>query len=466
MEAMQRKSNKRTASSDESETSANQHQETDDTSKAKARKPSMSTQKGMIAVIFLSTAALGRNVWKIGAAKPKTWWILLSFVASPVGLAVSVALSSKVKPHQRMIALAALSAVLGNVFPKFISVFLVCSGMVWFGLSTRTAPPAKQNGGSNNRGQSLTAMAAIAMTLSLLMENFFIWVVSATYYPSHQGYPEPLQDNGRLLQTFLLQNLMGLNRRDVVQIRGLMNVQWVLVSAAFMAFIVAELQWLKKRTFSGLALRALATFATVRAIRTISFLLTVLPSQNPNCYRQHFPLPPNDWISWLMVGMHPQTHGGCNDLIISGHACVTSTMACLAISAAGNMRFSIALWSLLVLDFCIEVYEGFHYSVDMWMGGLITFLLWRSFSWLEDEAASDNRELLPMSSVTTQELVHFSIPAFITYVVVVVLPEAACNYVIVGYVLFSAGYIERKGFSHFVQHALLCLSFMALAMYL
>lgn len=464
MEVVQRKSKKRP--DPEMETAANEHLDTDDTNKAKARNPTIRNQQWLIAVILLSTAALGRNVWKIGAAKPKTWWILLSFVASPVGLAVSVALSNKVKPHQRMIAFAALSAVLGNVFPKFISVFFVCSGMVWFGLSTRAAPPAKQNSINNNRGQILTAMTAIAMTLSLLMENFFIWVVSATYYPSHQGYPEPLQDNGRLIQTFFLENLMGLNRRDVVQIRGLMNVQWILVAAAFMAFIVAELQWLKKRTFSGLALRALATFATVRVIRTISFLLTVLPSQNPNCYRQHFPLPPNDWISWLMIGMQPQTHGGCNDLIISGHACVTSTMACLAISAAGNTRFSIALWSLLVLDFCIEVYEGFHYSVDMWMGGLITSLLWRSFNWLEDEAGSDNRELLPLSSVTTQEFVLYSIPAFISYVVVVVLPEVACNYVIVGYILFSVGYIARKGFGHFVQHALLCLAFMALAMYL
>jgi PAP2 superfamily C-terminal len=433
--------------------------------KRKAKQPSLNLEKGLLLLAVLAATALGYNMWKKFANKPVNWWLLLSFITIPVVSVTSIALSMKAASHERLIALAVIGAIFGNLFPKFISVFLVCSGMVLFALSTRPAHSIQHKRG-NFRGQTLTVIAAVATSLSLLVENFFIWVVSATYVPSHKGSPQPLQDNGRLLLNFLTEGVMNLKRRDVVEIRGLMNVQWALVAAAFMAFVVAELQLLKKRTLLGLGLRALATFATVRMIRTISFLLTVLPSQNPRCYTQHFPMPPEDWISWFMVGMLPQTHGGCNDLIISGHACVTSSLACLATSAANNKCFTIALWSLLIIDFCIEVYEGFHYSVDMWMGGLITFLLWKSFAPLEDEIVSDNREYLSLSSVTKEEFVLFLIPAFMAYVVIVVLPEEICNYFALGYIFFSAVYIFRKGFSHFIQHVLLCLLFLALAIYL
>lgn len=466
MDDMIRKSKKRADNSAEiAAIVAHESLDKGDPSKTKARRPDLNAQKGIIVVTVLAATVFGHLIWKKCAGKPANWWLLLAVVLIPIVLAVSVAASSQTAPHQRLIALAAVSAIFGNLFPKFISVLFVCSGIVWFSLSTRPAQCNKLNKGFY-RGQTLTAIAAIAMTISLLLENFCIWVVSATYYPSHKGFPEPLQDNGRLVQNYLLESIMNLNRRDVVQIRALINVQWALVAAAFMSFIVSELQLLKNRTLSGLALRALTTFGTVRMIRTISFLMTVLPSQNPRCYLQHFPLPPEDWVSWILVGMHPQTHGGCNDLIISGHACVTSTLACLATSAAGNTRFSIALWALLIVDFSIEVYEGFHYSVDMWMGGLITSLLWRSFATLEDEAVSGHRELLPLSSATKEEWVLFALPAFIVYIVVVALPEVTYNYFVIGFVIFSGGYVIHKGFSHFIQHVLLCLLFMALAAFL
>ena len=436
-----------------------------ESSKGKAKQPSRIPEKGLLISAVIAATTLGYNIWKKFAEKPINWWLLLAFVSIPVGSITSSALSIKAASHERLIALAVVGAIFGNCFPKFITVFSVCSGMVLFALSTRPDHSIQQRRG-NFRGQTFTVIAAVATSLSLLVENFCIWVVSATYVPSHKGSPDPLQDNGQLLLNYLIEGVMKLKRRDIVEIRGLMNVQWALVAAAFMAFVAAELQLLKKRTLLGLGLRALATFATVRMIRTISFLLTVLPSQNPRCYPQHFPMPPDDWISWFMVGMLPQTHGGCNDLIISGHACVTSALACLATSAANNRHFTIALWTLLIIDFCIEVYEGFHYSVDMWMGGLITFLLWQSFAPLEDEIVSDNREHLSLSSVTKEEFLLYLIPAFFAYVVIVVLPEAICNYFALGYIFFSAGYIFQKGFSHFIQHVLLCLLFLALAIYL
>jgi hypothetical protein len=69
--------------------------------------------------------------------------------------------------------------------------------------------------------------------------------------------------------------------------------------------------------------------ATAVRVCTVGFLLTVLPSQNKACYQQHF-LSTTWWYDWLAVGgfRTGESTARCNDLIISGHATVTATMAC------------------------------------------------------------------------------------------------------------------------------------------
>lgn len=67
-----------------------------------------------------------------------------------------------------------------------------------------------------------------------------------------------------------------------------------------------------------MASRALLMHAIVRVFRVVCFLAVVLP--NPRgwqCYRQRFPKPPDDWWSYMAVGVSAMKgSGGCNDLII------------------------------------------------------------------------------------------------------------------------------------------------------
>ena len=95
-----------------------------------------------------------------------------------------------------------------------------------------------------------------------------------------------------------------------------------------------------------------------------------------------------------MVGMTPQSHGGCNDLIVSGHATVTATMACVSVSLANDSLFTVAVAWLLGMDYLVEVYEGFHYSVDMWMGAVLCSLLWRVWKPIEDNNTDRNAATL------------------------------------------------------------------------
>jgi hypothetical protein len=53
-------------------------------------------------------------------------------------------------------------------------------------------------------------------------------------------------------------------------------------------------------------------------------------------------LPPTEWSDWILEGMKPQVNGGCS-LIISGHATVTSTLACVVASIVGKPLFVTAL---------------------------------------------------------------------------------------------------------------------------
>ena len=98
--------------------------------------------------------------------------------------------------------------------------------------------------------------AALSLVLVLLTDNFFVWTVAATYYPSHNGRPEPLQDNGRIVQQYWLEQVLHLSRRDVQQLRATVNIEWALVAGLMAAFIVCELQWVRNRSLYTLATRA------------------------------------------------------------------------------------------------------------------------------------------------------------------------------------------------------------------
>jgi hypothetical protein len=272
-------------------------------------------------------------------------------------------------------------------------------------------------------------------------------------------------------------------KRPLQKIRDTLNVQYALVSALGASFVCLELQLGGKKTshrsLAGVALHALMTLASARLIRYISFVLTVLPSQVPNCYRHHFPPPPDNWKDWILVGMLPSSRGGCNDLILSGHATVTSTIACAATSVSSNTSFSVAVWTLVALDYSIEAYQGLHYSVDMFLGGIVTCLLWHLTAPLENEGevelwqkekqrkerGGENISRAPPPLDTTVVTIYAA-PAVLAFLILAVFPEACVNYFAIIYSLVAAGIFRKHGFTNFLQHELLCMLVFTLGVYL
>ena len=266
-------------------------------------------------------------------------------------------------------------------------------------------------------------------------------------------------------------------KRPLQSIRDILNVQYALVAALGSSFVCLELQLGGKKTshrsLAGLALHALITLASARLIRTISFVLTVLPSQVPNCYRRHFPPPPDNWKDWILVGMLPSSRGGCNDLILSGHATVTSTIACASTSVSSNMSFSVAVWTLIALDYSIEAYQGLHYSVDMFLGGIVTCLLWHLTSPLENEGEleqmqkKEQREKSPPPPPLDATVVAmYASPAILAFLILAVFPEASVNYFAILYSVVAAVIFKKHGFTNFLQHELLCLLTFTIGVYL
>ena len=262
--------------------------------------------------------------------------------------------------------------------------------------------------GSGVSFKNRAVLSAFSVIAVLMAENFMIWVVSATFESSHsEPYPDPLQDNLQIIFDKTIE-LAQLNHTALVVLRNSFDAQWALISAALVGILGAcelKLGRAANRNMWLLSMRALLTFSCVRIVRTVSFLLTVLPSQKRDCYQARFPYPvPQNWSDWILTGMKPAHKGGCNDLIVSGHATVMSVVACICTSVADNTMFSLAAWSLLAFDCVMEVYEGFHYSVDMWLGVVLTCLIFHSFAVLEkegDETAHKQVRTMPSNYLLT-----------------------------------------------------------------
>mmetsp|Transcript_19289 Transcript_19289/g.27903 ORF Transcript_19289/g.27903 Transcript_19289/m.27903 type:complete len:502 (+) Transcript_19289:188-1693(+) len=321
-------------------------------------------------------------------------------------------------------------------------------------------------------GKVRTILAGFFVTIALLTENFLVWVVSATYVPSHNDTPTPLQDNGRLVLQSLA-SLASFTKADLQSIRDALNVPWSLVSALATSLLCVELHMgddrSKKRSLWGVVLRALMTLAFARMIRGISFSLTVLPSQIPFCYDNKFPNPPPDnWSEWIWVGLNPATNGGCNDLIVSGHATITSLFACICTSVSGNTLFGICVWVLLSVDFLVEMYQGLHYSVDMFLGGVITSLLWKSFAHLEKDAhIGKNTKFVSLEHISVSDGIWYGVPTYVAFGVLTFGSSFMANGFIYLYLVCSVGVVVKNGgYSHYVQHLLLCLLYVALGVYL
>jgi hypothetical protein len=413
------------------------------------------------------------------------WWTTLVLLVMPVLMALYVAVRGK-HANENLVAGAFVVSIASNQLPRWITALIAALVVAAFSLATRPAPDtasvikkdasssssSSSPADSDGRGMQLKTKAVLSclfMIGVLLHENFQVWVVSATYPASHEPpYPEALQDNGRILVRKLAE-MASLQRRDVQALRDAFNVQWALVSAAIAGGLVGcelKLGRASHRSMLAVGMRALLTLGIARFVRTVSFLLTVLPSQRPSCYRSHYPYPvPDTWSEWIMVGLKPAARGGCNDLIISGHATVTSVLACVGVSVADNALFSIAVWSLLAVDYLFEVHLGYHYSVDMWMGAVLTSLIFRSLASVEPRVVrGEENNYLPMSSNSMRDVILYVAPALLAFVIVTASREAIANLWIVIYVLTAVAQI--KGDAHFSRHIFVCTLYIALIVYL
>ena len=410
-----------------------------------------------------------------------------------------------------LIAISFMMSIVCNQFPKWLSALVACTALFLFGLASRQQALQSAAYCSKSKLTNIVvacddcsnpvqriwnrlgvkeraALAAIILAVVMLTENFAIWVVSATYQPGMVGSSKPLQDNGRMVLERLAMKVFNVKapwmaRRSLQKLRDGLNVQWALVTSFGTSLVCLEMRLgetahLQQRTLAGLTLHALMTLALARLIRTISFSLTVLPSQMNNCYASHFPPPPEKWSEWLMVGFLPNSRGGCNDLILSGHATITSTITCAFTSAASNTPFSIAVWTLVALDYSIEAYQGLHYSVDMWLGCIVTCLLWqltKPFEFGAGNVPLGNADEIIMSSMPIDfkrftldmKIVGtYALPAMVAFVALTVVPEAYVNYILVGYSVWAGIIFSRCGFTNFLQHVLLCEVCLGLGAYL
>jgi len=444
---------------------------------------------GLVALETVAQILVLRKA-KIGSASHLMAVTISTFVSTlpmiftlAVGLGVS-GNSKKDLPHQRYIPLAVASTIFASQLPIYLSYGMASAGIAIFGLSSRpieedTATKRKEKEPQSKRwvisGQLKAVIAVFVLVGVLLTENFFIWVVSATYKKS-QDYttlPSPLQDNGQITLRYIFYNLLKLNKQGVVTLRNMINVEAILVSGLGLSLVALEVQGASmRRNLWSVAMRGVLTLAAARSIRTICFLVTVVPSQNPRCYFSHFPKPPDDWYSWLKVGLIPQVDGGCNDLIISGHATVTSAIACLVTSVVGKPLFTTAIWMFVTMDYFVEIYEGFHYSVDMLLGLIIVNFLWSVLSSLEDAGKDDQavvaqRKFHNLQDSTSSDIVGYALPALWAWIQLVgIIPHSYGNYSCVFYTVMVIFQISRYGFQQYSQHCLFCLLFMALGLFL
>ena len=478
-----------------------------------------STKMSIVVITIIFVA----NVLDLSAAtQSKLLQIATGYlsIAKPLLSTLALCISNKqsIAWHERIIATGFLMSIICNQFPKWLSSFVAASAVFAFGLASRQLAPIQQSRGiktsskfsedampkspTNFSGDNSNAflkfwsrlnikeraaIGTLAVVVSLLTENFLIWVVSATYKPGITGFPTPLQDNGRIVLEALAKKLWNVDqswmaKRPLQKIRDTLNVQYALVSALGASFVCLELKLggkkTSKRSLPGVALHALMTLASARLIRYISFVLTVLPSQVPNCYRRHFPPPPDNWKDWILVGMLPNSRGGCNDLILSGHATVTATIACAATSVSSNTQFSVAVWTLVALDYSIEAYQGLHYSVDMFLGGIVTCLLWHLTAPLENEGEMEQlqkekqakegvgADLARATPLDISVIAMYAAPAFLAFLILAVFPEAFVNYFAIAYSLTAGLLFKKNGFTNFLQHELLCLLMFTIGVYL
>jgi len=221
----------------------------------------------------------------------------------------------------------------------------------------------------------------IVLLLELLVENFLCWVVSAL--DKNKYNYAPLQDLGEELLVWLCKASPAANF-FLREFKGWSIHHFMLTVVVVAAGVVFPDKKLTKKRLSGFAMAAqvAATVALSRAIRTASFISTILPNPRFHCYYRKFPPVPDNWLDFVRVGFsRMRGNGGCNDLIFSGHGGIYTVAVYMFHTYYGG-RASFLVWTAFVHVMCMEVLDKTHYTVDMVLAWIVTALTWHRLDWL------------------------------------------------------------------------------------
>ncbi|CAF4559357.1 unnamed protein product [Rotaria socialis] len=110
-----------------------------------------------------------------------------------------------------------------------------------------------------------------------------------------------------------------------------------------------------------------------RALRVCLFSMTILPSPKIHC---NFTQPINPFK--VTVG------GACNDLLYSGHVTIYTVVAISLTILSQNYSsricrygLPILVWLYITQYIICTIFERHHYSIDMFLGLIVTLLLWQ-----------------------------------------------------------------------------------------
>ena len=222
--------------------------------------------------------------------------------------------------------------------------------------------------------------ATLFLIAVVVVENFCTWATSASDVRKYEY--TPLQDNVELL---LLKAFDGypLLRWVVV---GSWQIDMHTLLLAFIALCLSPAYDALPYSGFGMAARFMDTIAFTHLIRTIAFMITVLPNPQLDCYRRNFPPVPDTAAEYIAIGFGAKRGHGCNDLVISGHGAVYAACA-LGIATYCGKRGSGWLAWLGVFKLCLqETVDKTHYSVDMFLAVVTTALVWSWRRGVYDEA--------------------------------------------------------------------------------
>jgi len=229
--------------------------------------------------------------------------------------------------------------------------------------------------------------------ISLWADNFFVWHVQ---YIAKESWEIPLYDYGhdvahRFWRYFL-------KDEEMQPFRHRIDTQWLVLWLTIADFIQKpQIRWRKMS-------RIFITIGIMRFIRISIYILTIIPSQIPNCQARRFGELPSDWFNWFIRGaFEARRHGGCHDLLVSGHATILTTWAWACTSGAK----SFLLWLFVFMDFMFEIIGQTHYSIDIWVGFLLTSFVWRETNNIPEISEKAHRMTFKKSKLAT-----YAIPLF------------------------------------------------------